>query len=445
MRVGIVQAGRIVEERVLETPRRVTVGTSAASTFIVPWEGAPPSWRLFDRGGGRWVLHLGPGMSARIATGEEIASFPGGDPSARPGSAPRTVLLRDGARGKIMVGDTTVLFQLVQPPARVPRPRLPIAVQRNVLAEIDGLFTGLLALVLALHVAVVVYLRTVDWPRRPSVDELPDRFVRHLRRPARPELAEASPTPAPRDRAEAPGRQRPPAATAARPARAPARTPAPSPEVAPDQRRAALVARVGTMGLLPLLTTPGETSSSSAAADLLANGAALRSLDEALRGVRDVEVAGDTSLAHLPSPRAGTGRVGIPGRLRGGGPIAAPTETGARAERHVRPDLRVGPPEIEGGHADPQAIAREIRDRRRAITACYERALKQQPTLAGKLVVRFTIAAAGTVVSVAIDDDTLGAPSVAACVRSEILRWRFTTAGEGPLEISFPFVFQAGD
>jgi hypothetical protein len=25
-----------------------------------------------------------------------------------------------------------------------------------------------------------------------------------------------------------------------------------------------------------------------------------------------------------------------------------------------------------------------------------------------------------------------------------ILRWRFTTAGEGPLEVSFPFVFQAG-
>jgi TonB family protein len=114
-------------------------------------------------------------------------------------------------------------------------------------------------------------------------------------------------------------------------------------------------------------------------------------------------------------------------------------------ERRARADLRVGPPEVEGGHGDPQAIAREVRDRRKAVAACYERALKQQPNLAGKLVIRFTIAPAGTVPSVEVDEDTLGAPAVAACVRAVILRWRFTAPGEEPVEVSFPFVFQAGD
>ncbi len=75
---------------------------------------------------------------------------------------------------------------------------------------------------------------------------------------------------------------------------------------------------------------------------------------------------------------------------------------------------------IEGGRADLESITREIRARRKAIAACYERALKARPTLAGKLVVRFSITAAGTISTVDIDDDTLGAPEVGACVRAII-------------------------
>ena len=70
--------------------------------------------------------------------------------------------------------------------------------------------------------------------------------------------------------------------------------------------------------------------------------------------------------------------------------------------------------------------------------------MKQKPTLAGKLVIRFSIAAAGTVAAVDIDDDTLGAPEVGACVRGLVLRWRFAPPAEAPVELSFPFVFQAG-
>jgi hypothetical protein len=80
----------------------------------------------------------------------------------------------------------------------------------------------------------------------------------------------------------------------------------------------------------------------------------------------------------------------------------------------------------------------------RRIAACYERALKSNPALAGKLVVRFSIASAGTVVAVAVDEDTLGAPDVAGCVRGLIARWRFPPPTAAPVEVSFPFVFQAG-
>ena len=52
---------------------------------------------------------------------------------------------------------------------------------------------------------------------------------------------------------------------------------------------------------------------------------------------------------------------------------------------------------------------------------------------------------ASTISTVDIDDDTLGAPEVGACVRALILRWRFAPPAEAPVELSFPFVFQAGN
>ena len=443
LRVAIVEGVRIVEERVLASQSRVTIGTASASTFIVPSELLPARWRLFERRRDDWFLILGAGMVAQVAQVAQVAidgrarSFRGGDPP----SAAQRIPLPEGARGKVRFGDTTVLFQLVRPPARAPRPRLPVSVKRRALAEVDMPFTAVLAAVLALHVAVVVYLRQVDWPRHPALEEVPDRFVHQwLRMPRPPSVPPASPVPdqsLARDQRTAP-------ISPARPPRGAARAPTTTPPLLPGDRRAALEAEVRSMGILPLLTARGADSSSRMV-DLLAPGAVDRPLDEALRGVNGIQIARDESLAHLGIARGITGKIARVEGLRPGPGISGPAEIGASAERHVPAHLEVGAPEIEAGRGDPQAIAREIRERRKAIAACYERALKQQPTLAGKLVVRFTIVPAGTVAAVAFDDDTLRSPAVAACVQASIARWRFAPTGGGPVEVSFPFVFQVGD
>ena len=46
--------------------------------------------------------------------------------------------------------------------------------------------------------------------------------------------------------------------------------------------------------------------------------------------------------------------------------------------------------------------------------------------------------------TVEIDDDTLESPDVAGCVRALVARWRFAPPAKAPVELSFPFVFQAG-
>jgi TonB family protein len=426
LRVGIVRGRRIVEERLLARGGDVTIGTSPRSTFIVPWDDAPLRWRLVEERGGRHILHLAGDMSARIAEGAAVIGI-----DARGAGAPgRPIPLTDRARGKVTVGDTTVLFQLLRPPAPQPRPQLPISVRRRVISELDPLFSVIVAFTLLLHVVMVVYLRQVDWPRRPSIEEIPDRYVRQIIRTPRPTPPPAAPTAIAENTPKAAPHPRPPSPTGAPPAR-------------PPKTSEKIDAEVRRLGLIPLLTARAPDGS-SAITDVLSGGAVDRSLDDALRGVRDIAIAGTDSLHGIQGPGTGHGTIGIPSDLRPGPGIDAPRDTGPVAERDVSSRLKVDRPVIEGGRADLESIAREIRGRRKAIAACYERALKARPTLAGKLVVRFTITAAGTISAVDIDDDSLGAPEVGACVRAIVQRWRFAPPAEAPVELSFPFVFQAG-
>jgi hypothetical protein len=432
LRVGIIHGKRIVEERLVSATSAVTIGTSPRATFIIPWDGVPHRWRLFEQRGGRRTLRLAPGMSARIArpSGGNVTSF---DSDA---SAP--IPLPDDARGKITVGDTTVLFQLLRPPAPQPRPRLPFSLQRRALDGIERGFVAVLAATLALHVAVVVYLRQVEWPRRPAIEEVPDRFVSNIVRTPRP-----APPAAPA--ATTAARTTPAPSSARRPHTAPPASspPSRSPAIAAGPSRESLEAQVRNSGLISVITAR-SADGTSPIADVLAAGGVDRPMDEAFKNIGGLGIAGLDPLPGL-TPSGGHGKVGTVDTLRIGSRIAQPTTTGpAGGERSVASRVVVAPPVLESGKADLDAIVRDIRGRRKAIAACYERALKSNPALAGKLVVRFSIASAGTVVAVAVDEDTLGAPDVAGCVRGLIARWRFAPPADAPVEVSFPFVFQAG-
>jgi hypothetical protein len=427
LRVGLLQGKRLVEERLLRDARAVALGASADCTFILPPDTLARPWRLFETRRGRLVLRLAPAMTARLAVGPDVTSF-----DVAPGEPLRAIVLPPSARGKVTVGDTTVLFQRVRPPAPRARPQLPASVRRHVLAELDGPFAGVATASFLVHLAMVIYLRQVDWPRRPAIDEVPDRFLQSYAHRPRPTPTPPAPRPAAAhaERAPAPAR-----------AKAAPHEPAPTPTAA--ERRAALQKDVQKLAFFAYLTARGKDGSSDMI-DLLKRGNADQPAEEALKGVTGVAVAQSEQLRNLPRLGTGGGRVATPAGLLGPGAIVDADGVGPAVERGVKTSLRVDPPIVEEGHADAAAIAREIRARRKAVSACYERALKQQPTLAGKLVVRFSLSAAGTVTAVDVDEDTLGAPDVAACIRAVALRWRFPALAEGPAALSFPFVFQPG-
>ena len=162
LRIGVVEGGRVREERVLGQGASVTIGPSERAMFIAQAAGLPPVFELFERRGQAYYLCLAPGMSARVAAAGVVRDLRGA-------ATPERFRLDDDARGKIVCGETTFLFQLALPPAAPPRPHLPLAVKNGLAGSIDWSLTILVALSFLVHFGVIGAMYS-DWAD-PIVDE----------------------------------------------------------------------------------------------------------------------------------------------------------------------------------------------------------------------------------------------------------------------------------
>jgi len=198
---------------------------------------------------------------------------------------------------------------------------------------------------------------------------------------------------------------------------------------------------VKSTGLLKLLGA--NTGENGSIADVLGKGDVDRDQEKAFQGVGGVGVAsGNDQLRGIKSGGSGSGRVANVGGLRGGGAIEAGGTGAAAAEKKVSGSVKSEAPAVDG-ELDPAMVAKEVRTRLGAIKACYERALKRNPTLSGKVVIHWTITQAGTVSGVDVEQDTLGDAEVASCIKALVARWRFPAPAGGSVDVSFPFVFQS--
>ena len=179
MRIGIVQGGRIVEERLIRKRENISIGWSSKATFAVPSEALPKKWLMFEAHPKGYIAHFADAMDARIAVGNEVISLAQlrqGGRLRKQGPSSR-YLLDERSRGKVTVGDLSVLFQFVTPPPPQPRPQLPASVRGSFFTGMDWLYTSIASASFLAHLVFVLYLRSVDWPRKPDIEEIPDRFV----------------------------------------------------------------------------------------------------------------------------------------------------------------------------------------------------------------------------------------------------------------------------
>lgn len=448
LRLGLFLAGKPQEERVLRRPQDVVVGTDAQSTFIVPpVRGLPPRFPLFTvTPSGGWALQFTESMRGQLVQEGETRSLEElVDDGAELRGDRFRVALDPEARGEVRVGDLKLLFQLIPPPVLAPRPTLPLSLRPSLRQAVDQRLLRIAAGSFAVHLLFVVYVRAMQRPKPPEIDELPERFVKMLV-PRKVEPPKPAPTPTkaetkkaedkkpdetkkpppPSDKATAEVKKEDPAEAAARAAAA----------------RAKMEQAMQSMGVLKMLTAKGP---GGALADALKNGAGDGDPDKVFREVGGVGPV--TGEAGLGSARGGEGT----GESKSGGSLVAtgPSEgigTGEKAEKKVHAVVQESAPQdLDPVDLDPQAVAAKIRQYRGALVACYEAALKRNATLSGKITLRFSVNALGKVSHVEIEVDTMHDEDFAKCIVDRASTWRFPPpkSGSGDVQFAYPFIFQS--
>lgn len=173
LRIGLVQGGKVIEERVIKQRTHVTVGPSEKSTFVLPTKAVPPTFKLFELVGNDYCLNFLDGMAGRVSlkTGiSDLTALRGQARRVQQGTAQAYQLpLNEEARGKVVIGETTFLFQFVAPPPVQPRPQLPVSVKAGL--NIDWTTTIIAAFSFLFHFGLIGSLYS-DWTDRPIDEDL---------------------------------------------------------------------------------------------------------------------------------------------------------------------------------------------------------------------------------------------------------------------------------
>ncbi len=114
------------------------------------------------------------------------------------------------------------------------------------------------------------------------------------------------------------------------------------------------------------------------------------------------------------------------------------TRTGvaaARGNKPTRTPVAVGPKSLE-----PADIKRIVQRQQARVRACYERALKSEQRLEGKLMMAWSVKPDGSVEDVAVAEDTLGSDKVARCVTGAVAQFKFPRSPDS-VEVEYPMVF----
>jgi hypothetical protein len=107
------------------------------------------------------------------------------------------------------------------------------------------------------------------------------------------------------------------------------------------------------------------------------------------------------------------------------------------------PEARQGG-EAKGSLA-PELIQKVVRDNFALMRACYELGLEKNPTLHGRIPVRFVIGRDGEVCQVSDDGSDLPDPEVVKCILGAFWELRFPVPRGGIVKVVYPIMLEVGD
>lgn len=429
LRIGLVASGRILEERIVKQRTSVTVGPSEKSMFVVQ-ANVPPQFKLFELVGNDYYLNFLDGMTGRVALATGITDLVALKGQAKRVGPAYQIRLTEEARGKVVIGETTFLFQFVAPPPVQPRPQLPLSVKGGVASQIDWNLTIIAAFSFLLHFGLVGAMYS-DWMDPVVNDDLSAALVHIVQEPATPppvETAEPSASATTADTTPTPTSK--PAPTSKAPSNTPA---APAATVVAGLINQAEQARIAILAALN-----GGPNISGAMKD--DNGAPvdLNSLAN-----REGGISNTTGGLNLPGGANGPIKPGTgPGGLQNlRGDNNGPSVSGAGTATKVVPvgDVQYGGSSMSVPVSNAEAIIRtQIFP---GAKRCYQKGLESDPTQSGKLVISIKVAPSGEVDSVSPASNSGLSGSVASCIAAVARRAKFDPPGANGSTINVPFNF----
>lgn len=165
LRIGVLLGGKIVEERLIRERIDVSLGQSAKNTFSIPIEGLPRQFTIFQLVNERYVLNFTSTMDGRVSDGDRVMTLD----VARQGNSMRAgehwaMPLGDHARGKVTVGELTLLFQFVTEPPMQPRPMLPHSVRGTLADRLEPQLMVCLAISITFHFGFMFWAVFINDP-----------------------------------------------------------------------------------------------------------------------------------------------------------------------------------------------------------------------------------------------------------------------------------------
>jgi hypothetical protein len=430
LRVARVVGGCIVEERIVEPGASVTVGPDEKATFVVQEGGLPRQFKLFERVRDGYCLNFLDAMSGRVAWAGGVGDLPLLRRRAKRIGSMFRVPLTEAGRGKIVIGETTFLFQFVVPPPARPRPRLPLSVKGGFASEIDWTLAILIALSFLFHFGLVGAMYS-DWSDAVVSDDvtasLLDSWVHAPPLPVdtaepAPDATARTPTAVATQRSQEPGpaaRDRPPISAA------------PNARTVAQLLKEAADARIAIVGGLRGGPSIDRALSDGSGADVDLNELATRpggftNKEGLLSGVS-------------PGGPIQPGRVGDWAGIRGHPTGGAPSVAGSATPVLPNFDMHELPPTVTAPVANVEAVIHKMIEP--GARLCYQRGLQSNPGQAGKVVIVLKIAASGEVDLASVASNAGLSAQVASCIASVARRARFDPPDGTGATLSVPFNF----
>jgi TonB family protein len=373
---------------------------------------------------------------------------------------------KKGMVGKVTTDNATIVFDMaeiakVKPVAdTVTTGHVPAKYRILIPHSSDFTFLALITVILVGQIFAVRALQNYPIPDITTLQELPRRISRLILEPNVPppaQITKAAEKGAPGTEDKAAESERTEEIVAED---TPAETTPPGGSAAPATREAirSQVSKMGVLGVLTGRGTAGRTTAGKGISVLQLDAELQQDLDSILG-----EISGITTSAALAGTGAdvgfggsepGSGLIGIEGQLSDSG-VSGPvqissigrvpegpagigdgtgdgTGTGA-GEEYVPPDQRE--------ERSYRAIGRIVATHTGAIRYAYNRELRKNPSLRGKIVLTFTISPVGQVTECRVEESAMNWPPLEQSLVRMVKTWKFPEIPEGDVTVTYPLVF----